>query len=84
MLSEERLNKILLPVETNRSATVQELAKQLGASELAIRRALTALAAAGKVTANSLLKQHLEHPKRSQIDTRCQQFSASKRSTCAQ
>ncbi len=50
VLSEERLNKILSIVETKRSATVQELADQLGASESTIRRALTVLASGGKLT----------------------------------
>ena len=50
MSSEERLNKILSIVETQRFATDQELAELLGVSESTIRRALTALAAAGKVS----------------------------------
>ncbi|MGP1458512.1 MAG: DeoR/GlpR family DNA-binding transcription regulator [Treponema sp.] len=50
MLSEERLNKILSIVEAQRSATVQELAAALNASESTIRRALTALDSGGKLT----------------------------------
>lgn len=49
MLTEERFFKIVEIVNRNRTATVQEIAKELGVSESTIRRDLTELDARGKL-----------------------------------
>ena len=49
MLTEERYNKILFELSTNRSVSVSDLTEITGASESTVRRDLLALAKMGKL-----------------------------------